>query len=123
MPYAVTPKRVTDGLEFIAREAQKSGRKIERFGTSIHLFTTLGASYEKALDVSANHLSKRYAMDFREPAKRYAAIGKTADVAARIAEFIKAGIRDVGIDVISHPSDRDGQLEQFAKEVIPLIRS
>jgi alkanesulfonate monooxygenase SsuD/methylene tetrahydromethanopterin reductase-like flavin-dependent oxidoreductase (luciferase family) len=123
MPYVVTPKRVADGLEFIAREADKAKREIERFGTSIHLFTTLGPSYEKALDVSAEHLSKRYAMDFREPAKKYAAIGKPSDVAARIDEFIKAGIRDIGVDVIGHPKDRDAQLEQFAKEVIPIVRS
>ncbi len=122
MPYVVTPRRVADGLELIAREADKAGRRFERFGTMIHLFTTLGRTYEAALDVAARHLSKRYATDFREPTKRYAAIGKPADVAARIAEFIKAGIRDVGVDIVSNSSDRDAQLEQFAKEVIPLLR-
>src|SRR5271169_420465 len=122
MPYVVTPKRVADGLEFIAREAESVGRKFEHFGTALHLFATVGASYEAALDVAATHLSKRYAMDFREPAKRYAAVGKPADVAARIDEFIKAGIRDVNVDIISAPADRDAQHEQFGKEVIPLLR-
>ena len=122
MPYVVTPKRVGDGLEFIAREAENAGRKFEHFGTALHLFVTVGPSYEAALDVAATHLSKRYAMDFREPAKRYAAIGKPAEVAARIDEFIKAGIRDVNVDIISAPADRDAQHEQFAKEVIPLLR-
>jgi len=122
MPYVVTPKRVADGLEFIAREAEKAGRKFEQFGTALHLFVTLGPSYEAALDVAATHLSKRYAMDFREPAKRYAAFGKPADVAARIDEFVKAGIRDVNVDVISAPTDRDAQYEQFAREVIPILR-
>jgi alkanesulfonate monooxygenase SsuD/methylene tetrahydromethanopterin reductase-like flavin-dependent oxidoreductase (luciferase family) len=122
MPYVVAPKRVADGLEFIAREAQQAGRKFDRFGTALHLFVTLGTSYEAALDVAATHLSKRYAMDFREPAKRYAAMGKPADVAARIAEFVKAGIRDVNVDIISAPTDRDAQHEQFAREVIPLLR-
>ena len=122
MPYVVTPKRAADGLEFIAREAESVGRKFEHFGTALHLFATVGASYEAALDVAATHLSKRYAMDFREPAKRYAAVGKPADVAARIDEFIKAGIRDVNVDIISAPADRDAQHEQFGKEVIPLLR-
>ena len=122
MPYVVTPKRVAEGLEFIAREAESVGRKFEHFGTALHLFATIGPSYEAALDVAATHLSKRYAMDFREPAKRYAAVGKPADVAARIDEFIKAGIRDVNVDIISAPADRDAQHEQFAKEVIPLLR-
>lgn len=122
MPYVVTPKRVADGLAFIAREAEKAGRKFERFGTSLHLFLTLGESYEKALDVAAEYLSKRYAMDFREPAKRYAAIGRPADVASRINEFYQAGIRDIGVDFVSRPADREAQLEQFGKEVIPLLR-
>lgn len=122
MPYVVTPKRVGEGLEFIAREAEKAGRKFERFGTAIHLFVRLGPSYEDALGVTAEHLSKRYAMDFREPAKRYAAVGKAADVAARIDEFIKAGIRDVNVDIVSSAGERDAQNEQFAREVIPMLR-
>src|SRR5580658_10413115 len=122
MPYVVTPKRVGEGLEFIAREAEKAGRKFERFGTALHLFVTLGPSYEAALEVAATHLSRRYAMDFREPAKRYAARGKPSDVAARLDEFIKAGIRDLNLDIISAPAERDAQPEQFAREVIPLLR-
>jgi alkanesulfonate monooxygenase SsuD/methylene tetrahydromethanopterin reductase-like flavin-dependent oxidoreductase (luciferase family) len=31
MPYVLTPKRIADGLEFIAREATKVGRKLESF--------------------------------------------------------------------------------------------
>jgi alkanesulfonate monooxygenase SsuD/methylene tetrahydromethanopterin reductase-like flavin-dependent oxidoreductase (luciferase family) len=123
MPYVVTPKRVSEGLEFIAREAERVGREIKNFGTCVHLFCTLGASYEAALEVSATHLSKRYAMDFREPAKRYAALGTPAEVAARIAEFIKAGVRVIGLDSVCHPRDRTAQLEQFAHEVIPLVRN
>jgi probable F420-dependent oxidoreductase len=122
MPYVVTPKRVADGLDYIAREARAAGRNFEHFGTALHLFATLGPGYEAALDVAANYLSKRYAMDFREPAKRYAAVGRPSDVAARIDEFIKAGIRDINVDVISAPADRDAQHEQFAREVIPLLR-
>jgi len=122
MPYVVTPKRVAEGLEFIAREAEKVGRKIERFGTCVHLFVTMGTSYEAALDVAAQLLSKRYAMDFREPARRYAALGRGTDVASKIAEFVAAGVRDIGVDLICAPRDRDAQLEQFAREVIPLLR-
>jgi len=122
MPYVVTPKRVGEGLEFIAREAETAGRKFVHFGTALHLFVTLGPSYEDALDVAAEHLSKRYVMDFREPARRYAAVGKPADVAARIDEFIKAGIRDINVDIASAPAERDAQLEQFGTEVIPILR-
>jgi alkanesulfonate monooxygenase SsuD/methylene tetrahydromethanopterin reductase-like flavin-dependent oxidoreductase (luciferase family) len=122
LPYVITPARYAQGLEFIAREAHQAGRQFERFGSGIHLFVTMGSSYESALGVATDHLSKRYAMDFREPAKKYAAVGKGADVAEKIGEFIKAGVRDIGLDLTSHPADRDAQLEQFAEEVIPLLR-
>ena len=123
MPYVLTPRRIADGLEFIAREATKAGRKIESFGTSFHAFVTLGKSYEAALEVAGEQLSKRYAMDFREPARRYGVLGTPVDAAEKIAELIGAGVRDIGVDAICHPRDRDAQLEQFAKEVIPLVRS
>ena len=122
IPYVVTPKRVGEGLEFIAREADRAGRKVASFGTGLHLFVTLGPSYEAALDLAANYLSKRYAMDFREAARRYSAIGRPADVAARIDEFVKAGIRDVNVDLVCAAAERDAQHEQFAREVIPLLR-
>lgn len=122
MPYVVTPERYADGLKFIAHEAGQAGRRIDRFGTSIHLFGTLGKSYEAALDKAAGELSKRYAMDFRNAAKRYAALGTPSEMAERIGEFIKAGARDIGLDLVCHPRERDEQLEQYAKEVIPLLR-
>jgi alkanesulfonate monooxygenase SsuD/methylene tetrahydromethanopterin reductase-like flavin-dependent oxidoreductase (luciferase family) len=121
MPYVVAPKRYSDGLTFIAAEAERAGRKLERFGTGLLLFTTLGETYESALDVAAEHLSKRYAMDFREPARRYCALGRPADVAAKVAEFIRAGAREFIIDMIGPNAERDEQMERFAREVIPLV--
>ena len=72
--------------------------------------------------VAGKFLSKRYATDMTDAAKRYGALGRPADAAAKISEYIKAGAREIGVDAVCHPSDRDAQLEQFAKEVIPLLR-
>jgi len=121
MPYVVTPKRVAEGLDFIAAHAASRARKIERFGTGILLFCSIDESYDRALDRAAENLSKRYGMDFREPARRYGALGRPADVAAKIAEFIKAGVRDFSIDAIGTGEVRNVQLERFAREVIPLL--
>jgi alkanesulfonate monooxygenase SsuD/methylene tetrahydromethanopterin reductase-like flavin-dependent oxidoreductase (luciferase family) len=123
MPYVVTAKRYAEGMDFIGKEVERVGRKLTTtYGSAIHLFCTLGPSVEAAHQVATEHLSKRYAMDFREPARRYAALGRPADVAAKISEYIKAGAREIGVDAVCHPSDRDTQLEQFDKEVIPLLR-
>jgi alkanesulfonate monooxygenase SsuD/methylene tetrahydromethanopterin reductase-like flavin-dependent oxidoreductase (luciferase family) len=63
----------------------------------------------------------RYAMDFRSPARRYAALGSPADVAAKIAEFREAGIRHFVLDMTGPVEERDAQLERFAAEVRPLL--
>lgn len=121
MPYVVTPERFAAGLDFIGKEAERAGRKLESFGTCIQIFCTLADSVEGAHKVAAKFLSKRYATDMTEAARRYGALGRPADVAAKISEYIGAGARDIGIDAVTHISERDAQLEQFGKEVIPLL--
>jgi len=121
MPYVVTPNRFAEGLDFIGKEAARAGRQITAFGSSIQLFCTLGESVEAAHEVAAKFLSRRYAVDMREAARRYGALGRPADVAAKVSEYIRAGARDIGIDAVTHPSERNAQLEQFGKEVIPLL--
>jgi probable F420-dependent oxidoreductase len=123
MPYVVSPKRFGEGLDFIGAHAKSKGRKIERFGSGILLFTLIDESYERALDIATESLSKRYGMDFREPARRYGALGRPEDVAAKLGEFIKAGARDFSIDAIGTGEARNIQLERFAREVIPLIKT
>lgn len=119
MPYVVTPKRYAEGLDFIGAHATLMGRKIERFGTGLLLYCVIDDSYERALDIATEHLSKRYGMDFREAARRYGALGRPADVAAKIAEFMKAGTREFIIDAIGLGEARHEQLERFAREVMP----
>ena len=77
--------------------------------------------YDAALDAATEHLSLRYAMDFRRAAKRYAALGKPEDVAAKIAEFCAAGVRHFILDCTGPFEDRDAQLARFAAEVRPLL--
>ncbi len=123
MPYVITAKRFGDGIDFIGAEAARAGRRIERFGTAVFMFCTIGSTFEAALDVAADQLSRRYAMDFREPARRYAALGTPSDVAAKIGEYIKAGARDFLMDLNCPYEERDAMLQRFAREVIPLLRA
>ena len=106
MPYVVTPKRFADGLDFIGKEAERAGRKLTAFGTCIQIFCRLGDSVEAAHEVAGKFLSKRYATDMTAAANRYGALGRPADVASKVSEYIKAGARDIGIDAITHPSER-----------------
>jgi probable F420-dependent oxidoreductase len=121
--YVVTAEQYRAGLEKIAAEAARARRRVERFHTGHLLFALVRNSYEEALDAATEHLSRRYAMDFRKAAQRYAALGKPADVAARVAELQRAGVRSVIVDVVGRPEERDEQLARFAAEVRPLLGS
>lgn len=119
--YVVTPEGYREGLERIARAAEAAARPLERFGTGHLLFVRIDDDRETALDAASEHLSKRYAMDFRRAADRYAALGRPADVAERIHAFREAGLRHVVLDLVGPAEDRDAQLERFAVEVRPLL--
>jgi len=122
LSYVVTPAMFREGIGAIARASEAAGRKHERFGTGHLLFVRIDDAYERALDDATAHLSQRYAMDFRKPALRYAALGRPADVAEKIAAFHAAGVRHVLLDHVGPLPERAAQLERFAREVRPLLR-
>lgn len=119
--YVVTPERYREGLHAIAREAGSSGRRLERFGSAHLLFTCIADDAESALDTASAHLSRRYAMDFRAPARRYAALGRPADVAEKVDAFRRAGVRHLVLDVVGPAEEIPEQLGRFAREVRPLL--
>jgi probable F420-dependent oxidoreductase len=119
--YVVTPDRFRAGLETIARAAKSRDRRLERFGSAHLLFVRIDDSHEASLEHATAHLSRRYAMDFRRAAERYAALGRPSEVAARIAEFARAGARHLILDLVGPAEDRDAQLERFTREVRPLL--
>ncbi len=119
--YVVTAEQYRAGLEKIAAAAAGAKRELARFHTGHLLFTLIRNSAEDALDGATEHLSRRYAMDFRKAAARYAALGKPADVAARIAELHRAGVRNIIVDVVGRSEEREEQLTRFASEVRPLL--
>ncbi len=121
MSYVVTPAMYRESLAAIAAAAEQAGRHIDSFGTSHLLFFRLDNSYESAWDAATEHLSRRYAMDFRRPAQKYAAMGRPEDVAARIGEFRDAGMRHVILDMVGPIEERPDQLRWFAEAVRPLL--
>ena len=120
MPYVVTPKRFADGLDFIGKEAERAGRQLKSFGTCIQIFCTLGESVEAAHAVAGKFLSKRYATDMMTPqndTERWAARrGRREN--NRVHQGRRPRYRHRRL---THPSERTAQLEQFGKEVIPLL--
>lgn len=121
--YVVTPAMFEKALGKIEAAADHAGRSLDGFGTGHLLFTRLDDTYEQALDAAAESLSIRYAMDFREPAKRYCALGTPDDVAARVREFYDAGVRHIVMDFVGPYEEREHQIERFAADVMPLLKN
>jgi len=92
------------------------------FGSGHLLFICIDDRYEAALDAASDHLSQRYPMDFRGPARKYAALGRPEDVAETVDSFRRAGVRHLIVDPVCRAEARDEQLERFAREVRPLLR-
>lgn len=121
LSYVVTPEMYASSLAKIALAAAAAGRRLTRFGTGHLLFTRLDDSYGKALDAAAETLNVRYAMDFRQAAQRYAALGTPAQVAERIRAFHAAGARHISIDLVGPNEERPARIEHFAAAVLPLL--
>jgi probable F420-dependent oxidoreductase len=119
--YVITPETYRAALDKIAAAVQQAGREIERFGTGHLLFARLDDSYERALDAASETLSRRYAMDFRRAAERYAALGRPEQIAERIRAFHSAGARHIVLDLVGHYEERPAQIEAFARQVMPFL--
>ena len=119
--YVVTPDQFRNALEEITRHFERAKRQISEYGAAHLLFMRLGQSYEQAFDEANALLSKRYAMDFSRATKRYVALGTPSDIAEAVNRFYAAGVRHLELDFLGSPEERDAQIEQFGREVKPLL--
>lgn len=119
--YVVTPEQYRAAMESIGSHFEASKRTLAEYGTSHLLFMRLGKTYEEAYEAANALLSKRYAMDFSRATKRYAALGAPADIAAFLEQFHAAGVRHFELEFLGTPEERDAQIEQFGREVRPLL--
>jgi probable F420-dependent oxidoreductase len=122
LSYVVTPAMYKASLEKIGAAADAAGRELDTYGTGHLLFARVDDTYEKALDAATVTLSARYAMDFRNATRRYAALGRPAEVAEQIRAFYEAGVRHIILDLVGPYEERDRQIEWFAAEAMPLLK-
>ncbi|MBT3926155.1 MAG: LLM class flavin-dependent oxidoreductase [Rhodospirillaceae bacterium] len=121
LSYVVTPDQYRAALEIIARAGEEAERDLSGFATGHLLFVRLAKDYDSALQYATEKLSKRYAMDFSKPAKRYCALGTAQQVAASIREFHQAGVRHLVLDFIAERDDQIEQIDHFGEAVMPLL--
>ncbi|WP_417515828.1 LLM class flavin-dependent oxidoreductase [Minwuia sp.] len=120
--YVVTPEMFAESMATIEQEMDKAGRTVDAYGTGHLLFFRIDDDFDTAWDNATDHLTTRYGMDFRKPAKRYAALGTPEQVADSIRKFHAAGVRHFVMDPTGPLDQANDQLARFAQEVRPLLR-
>lgn len=120
--YVVTPAMFAESIATITRFAAERERRMTSFGTAHLLFLRLDDDPAEAFRAANQCLSVRYAMDFTKPTRRYAALGRPADIAAQVRAFHDAGARHLILDFVGPYEDRHRQIERFAADVMPLIK-
>ena len=119
--YVVTPDMFADSLAAIEAEMITAGRTVDSYGTGHLLFFRIDRDFGTAWDRATEHLTTRYGMDFRKPAKRYCALGTPEQVADHIRKFHAAGCRHFIMDPTGPAGEEAEQLTRFAQEVRPLL--
>lgn len=119
--YAIDAARFRESMHTIEEAAHAAGRTLDGFTPAHMLFLRIDDRFEDAHRHATEHLSRRYAMDFSKPARRYGALGAPAAVAEVIARYRAAGARHVILDLTGPTADRAQQLERFSEEVVPLL--
>ena len=122
LSYVVTPTMFRKALLKIQEAGEEIGRKFKLFGSGHLLFCCMDQTYEKAWNKATELLSERYAMDFRKAAERYCAMGTAQDIAEKILEYHDSGVRHFVFDFLGEQHQRITSIEQFAGEVIPLLK-
>lgn len=119
--YVVTPEMFAESMATITLNMETAGRTVDEYGSGHLLFFRIDKDFDTAWDNATDHLTTRYGMDFRKPAKRYCALGTPAEVADHIRKFHAAGCRHFVMDPTGVAGEEADQLTRFAQEVRPLL--
>jgi alkanesulfonate monooxygenase SsuD/methylene tetrahydromethanopterin reductase-like flavin-dependent oxidoreductase (luciferase family) len=77
---------------------------------------------DEARRIAASRLSAAYGGDFSQNAERFLVFGPAADCAARIAEYVRAGLGTVVFNWACEREDIATNIERVGREVIPAVR-
>jgi len=120
--YAVDPAMFATAMQTIERTAAAQDRDLAKFARGHMLFVRIDDRYEDAHRHASEHLSRRYAMDFSRPARKYGALGAPQEVAEQIERYREVGVQHIVLDLVGPMRDRNEQLTRFSEEVRPLLR-
>jgi probable F420-dependent oxidoreductase len=121
MPYLCSPDAYARSVATIRGEAESAGRDLDGFEWALFLYCSVRADGDRARDDVASFLGAAYGDKPREMLDRIAPSGTPDEVAARIQDYIDAGVRHVVISPAA-PTDTLEVVQLAAREVLPQLR-
>ena len=124
MSYVVTADRYRRGLAEIAAAAAHAGRRIEAFATAHFAFLRMGSELRsRPRDGPSRPLAPLRDGFRRPPPESTRPSARQSKWPPISSPYRSAGVRHFVLDPVGPAAERDEQLERFATEVIPLLRT
>lgn len=125
-PYLFTLGRLRSSNEAVRRYAAEAGRDLRGFHWGVMQPTAIAAERREAIALAVTNIGRRYVTPRRSAediAESLCLAGTPQDCIAGIESRIEAGVRDFVLGFLaSEDEDRLGQMELFAKRVLPYFR-
>lgn len=121
MPYLVSAGAYARTVATIGEEAAAAGRDLSRFEWMLYLYTSIRPDGDRARADVASFLGGAYGDRPPEMMDRIAPAGTPAEVAARMQEYVDAGVRHFVVSPAA-PADTLEVVELAAREVLPMLR-
>ena len=121
MPYLYSPRKYAESVETIKSTAAQLNRSLDHFQWMEFLFTNIQDDATRARHDAAEFLGGTYNQDFGPLVDRVAAAGDTAQVIARVQQYVDAGARHV-IFALGTKGSKLEMASRIVRDVIPAIR-
>jgi len=126
-PYLFTVRRLKSSNEAVRNYAAEAGRDLAGFHWGVNQPTAISDDPQEALALAVANVGQRYVTPERSAediARALCITGTPQDCVKAIEERIDAGVRDFNFSFLaSDPDGLFGQMEMFAKSVMPRFRS
>jgi probable F420-dependent oxidoreductase len=122
MPYLVSPPAYARSVEAITHEAQAAGRDLAGFEWMLYLYCSVRRDGDRARDDVARFLGGAYGDKPGTMLDRIAPAGTPEEVAARVQEYVDAGVRHVVVSPAAH-EDTLEVVTLAAEEVLPRLNA
>jgi probable F420-dependent oxidoreductase len=123
-----TPEEMKAGLQLIAREAERVGRKLDQFDVGLEILSSVARDRETAMrrgyaTVEAGLRSYEKTFDSASEPIRRSFFGDAGDVTRQVEAFVDAGVRHFELRMIyGSMAQMFEQMELWVEDIIPQFR-